>query len=94
LTNFGTDGQKEYLLELRESHHNTSQNSLSQEISVGEMVLVHQDNQRRGSWKLGKVEKLIKGDDHKVRSAIVKVNGEGKKANQLKRPIKNYIHWK
>jgi hypothetical protein len=28
-----------------------------------------------------------KGDDHKVRSAIVKVNGEGKKANQLKRPI-------
>ena len=51
------------------------------------MVLVHQDNQRRGSWKLGKVEQLIKGDDHKVRSAIVKVNGEGKKANQLKRPI-------
>ena len=45
------------------------------------MVLVHEDNQCRGSWKLGKVEKLIKSDDHKIRAAVVKVSGEGKKAN-------------
>ena len=87
IDNFWNRWSKEYLLELRESHRNTFQNSPSQEISVGEMVLVHEDNQCRGSWKLGKVEKLIKSDDHKIRAAVVKVSGEGKKAKQLKRPI-------
>ena len=49
--------------------------------------MVHNENQRRGLWKLGKVEKLVKGDDDKVRSAIVRVHGDGRKGNTLKRPI-------
>ena len=78
---------KEYLLELRESHRNTLQDSSPQEISVGEMVVVHDDNQRRGLWNLGKIEKLIEGEDHRIRSAVVRVHGEGRKTKTLKRPI-------
>ena len=50
--------------------------------------MVHNENQRRGLWRLGKVERLVKGEDDKVRSAIVRVHGDGRKGNTLKRPIK------
>ena len=33
-----------------------------------EMVAVHDENQRGGSWKLGKVERLLVGEDKKTRS--------------------------
>jgi hypothetical protein len=78
---------KEYLLELRESHRNTLQDSSPQEISVGEIVVAHDDNQRWGLWNLGKIEKLIEGEDHRIRSAVVRVHGEGRKTKTLKRPI-------
>ena len=59
------------MLELRESHRNAVRDSSTCEIRVGELVMVHNENQRRGLWKLGKVERLVKGEDDKVRSAIV-----------------------
>ena len=45
IDNFWNRWPKEYLLELQESHRKTFQNLPSQEISIGEMVLVHEDNQ-------------------------------------------------
>ena len=33
------------------------------------------------------MERLVKGEDDKVRSAIVRVHGDGRKGNTLKRPI-------
>ena len=90
LTNkFWNRWSKEYLLELRESHRNAVQDSSTREIRVGELVMVHNKNQRRGLWKLGKVERLVKGEDDKVRSAIVRVYGNGRKGNTLKRLMNN-----
>ena len=87
INRFWNRWSKEYLLELRESHRNAVRDSSTCEIRVGELVMVHNEKQRRGLWKLGKVERLVKGEDDKVRSAIVRVHGDGRKGNTLKRPI-------
>ena len=84
---FWNTWSKEYLLELRESHRNAVRDSSTCEIRVGELVMAHNENHRRGLWKLRKVERLVKGEDDKVRSAIVRVHGDGRKGNTLKRPI-------
>lgn len=61
--------KKEYLLELRESHRQAPKKNKCGTIAVGDVVLVHDDNQPRGCWKLAKVESLIKGTDGLIRSA-------------------------
>ena len=68
ISKFWNRWSKEYLLELRESHRNAVRDSSTREIRVGELVMVHNKNQRRGLWKLGKVEKLNKLYPLEVRS--------------------------
>lgn len=87
LDKFWSRWSNEYLLELRESHRNNADDSPSGKISVGEMVVVHDDNQRRGSWKLGKVEGLFEGEDKQVRSAVVRIHGKELKSKTIRRPI-------
>ena len=59
LEHFWRRWKKEYLLELRESHRHSKhppKESNRGTITVGEVVLVHEDNRPRGFWKLAKVE--------------------------------------
>jgi hypothetical protein len=71
--------KKEYLVELRTAH-STNKKSLrnSGNISEGDIVVVHDDNQRRGFWKLGVVEELFQGRDGLVRGAKIRVSTKGK----------------
>ena len=41
---------------------------------IGNIVLVHDEKHPRAFWKLGKVEKLIKGQDGNVRGAVIRVH--------------------
>ena len=70
----------EYLLGLRESHfHYAKKNRCSEEISIGDIVVIHNNKEPRGFWSLGKVEKTIPGRDGLVRSAVIRVyTGEKK----------------
>ena len=64
----------EYLLELREFHrHLPRQGGAADQISVGDIVIVHDENYPRGLWKLGKIEDLIRGADNNIRGAVVRV---------------------
>ena len=57
LAHFWRRWKKEYLLELRESHHHSKhppKESNCGTITVGDIVLVHEDNRPRGFWKLAK----------------------------------------
>lgn len=53
----------EYLLKLREAHHSNQGSPVVKPITVGDIVLVHDEDQPRGFWKLGRVEKVITGKD-------------------------------
>jgi hypothetical protein len=58
----------EYLTALRERHQTTGKND--QTISVGDVVLVHDDVPRL-LWKLAVVEELVPGKDGLIRSAKI-----------------------
>ena len=56
------------------------------QISVGDVVVVHDEDQPHGMWKLGRVERLIEGTDSLARGAVVKERSRNRSAI-LKRPI-------
>ena len=47
-------------------------------VSKGELVIVHENNVRRSSWKMGKVEELMVGKDHEVRGVKLRLVTKGK----------------
>ena len=44
---------------------------------VGDIVIVHDDKNPRGLWKLGRIEKLLPGADSDVRGVFFKVQLNG-----------------
>ena len=50
-------------------------------------MVVHDEDQPRGMWRLGRVERLIEGTDILVRGAVVKVGFKNRRSAILKRPI-------
>ena len=59
LDHFWTCWRKEYLTELREYHRRVHK-SKPDTVSVGDVIIVHDDGSR-GFWRLGIIERLIKG---------------------------------
>ena len=87
LKGFWKKWQMEYLRELRERHRIRTRNSRATPISVGDIIIVHEDNMPRNFWKLGRVEETITGKDGITRAAVVKVHFKDGKTKLLKRPI-------
>ena len=88
LNHFWNRWRQEYLAELRESHRNYGQRcSGVPAISVGDVVVVHDDSLPRGFWKLGLVEELFKGPDGVARGALVRLAPKDGKQSLLRRPI-------
>ena len=85
MTTFWTRWRREYLLNLREFHHQPLKGPLARKdcsVKIGDVVLIH-ENLPRSRWRLALVEKLIEGRDGWCRAAQVKpVNG-----NQIQRPL-------
>ena len=85
MTKFWTQWRREYLLNLREFHHQSLKGPLARtdsSIKIGDVGLV-QENPPRGRWRLALVEKVIKGRDGCCRAAQVKLaNG-----NRIRRPL-------
>ena len=88
INDFWRRWRSEYLLELREAHRylRTPKGSANP-IAVGDIVIVHDENQPRGLWKLGKIEELIQGADGNVRGAIVKMPSGGQ--STLRRSVQH-----
>eukprot|EP00794_Sanderia_malayensis_P017130 gene17130-biopygen14746 len=77
LSHFWSRWKHEYLTDLRELHR--QKKTAPEKILVGDVVLIHEDNVKRGLWKVGIIEKLIVGKDGVVRGAAVRRSG-GKNA--------------
>uniref|UniRef100_A0A1X7TB09 DUF5641 domain-containing protein n=1 Tax=Amphimedon queenslandica TaxID=400682 RepID=A0A1X7TB09_AMPQE len=88
LTHFWNRWRKEYLLELREAHRIHLRNSSGRYwIQVGDIVVIHSDEKKRGFWSTGCVEELLTGRDGNVRAAVVRVYAGLRLSKLLKRPI-------
>ena len=65
---------KDYMLALQERHsYQRRKSNNTCVLKVSDIVLVKSDSEPRLSWRKGKVEKLIYGDDNLVRGADVRV---------------------
>ena len=80
----------EYLVSLRESH---KLRGLVADIKVGDVVVIHEEGVKRHKWKIGKVEKLIKGDDDIVRGAVLKYS-KGNQEQTISQPYNYFILWR
>ena len=88
LNDFWRRWRLEYLLDLREAHrHSQRSKGVSNLISVGDIVIIHEENRPRGLWKLGRVEELLKGNDGHVRGAVVRVASKETNFTVLRRPV-------
>ena len=86
LSRFWEKWRKEYLLELRNSHRYHRGTSCENQVSAGDVVVVH-DDQPRGFWKIGCIERLLTGRDGTVRGAAVRVSSTNGKCSILERPL-------
>lgn len=62
-----------YLLSLRETSRDIHQKEWKNRVQVGDIVLVNTKDQPRVHWKMGRITRLIFGDDDKVRSVLLKM---------------------
>ena len=85
LNHFWSRWQTEYLNNLREVHARAPRQppSSGSYISVGDVVIVKDEQLPRGQWKLAIVRELFQGKDGKTRAAAVKVASGG----VLNRPV-------
>ena len=77
---------REFLTDLREHNASSSRQTDRCIVEVGDIVLVSMEGKKRNQWKVGVVEKLIRGRDQQVRGAHVRVVTKGKKS-YLDRPV-------
>ena len=73
---------------LRERHTHQMKpvrGEISREPFIGEVVLIKEELRPRGSWQLGKVEKLLTSESDGLTRAVVLTTSAGK---VLKRPLK------
>ena len=63
LGHFWKRWRAEYLLELRNAHSQAKRATGSSLVSVGDLVLIHDEGHPRSCWKMGKVERILTGKD-------------------------------
>ena len=63
-------------MELRDSHRRSAKSSNPTPIAVGDIVVVHDEEQPRGFWRLARVEDLLTGADGLVRGATIRVKSK------------------
>eukprot|EP00794_Sanderia_malayensis_P006135 gene6135-biopygen5084 len=84
LSHFWNRWRKEYLTDLREFHKMS--NSETVPVKKGDLVLLREDNVKRGQWKVAIVEEIIYGKDREPRGATVRKYEKGK-PSILNRPL-------
>ena len=88
LSHFWNRWRREYLADLRETHRINNKEPV--EVKSGDVVLIQDDNAKRGMWKMGIIEEIIKGKDQQIRGAKVRKMARGK-PEFLNRPLQKLI---
>ena len=75
----------EYLNQLREYQRCVKEEHT--QVNVGDIVLVEDSTLKRNYWKLGKITKVVKGYNERVRTATVKIYNNNPIHQLINRPI-------
>ena len=87
INRFWSRWKREYLMKLRESHRVNGKQGIGQTVSLGDIVVIHDESRPRGLWRLGKIERLISGSDGHTRGAMVKVFSRKGRSTTINRPV-------
>lgn len=87
LKHFWNRWLKEYLVNLRESHRSKCKKGQTRDISIGDIVIIHDENIARSKWRTGEVKELIKSNDSEVRGAVVRTLTKRGTRSTLRRPV-------
>ena len=88
LEHFWRRWQKEYLLGLREQHRLSPRRNIRDlKISVGDVVIIHEEGLSRSRWRLGRICTHIKGKDGHISGARVTVCTKQGKISEIERPL-------
>ncbi len=87
LSHFKGRWQNEYLTALREKTREHGK-SLNLNVRVGDIVHVYEQRTPRHFWKIGRIEKLLKGKDAIVRAVELVALDKAGNLIRLKRPLR------
>jgi len=79
--------RNEYLVELRNAHRYFGRDDASRAASIGDEVVLHEEDQPRGKWRVGKILDIIVGSDSCIKGAVVQVRSKGGKSTTLRCPV-------
>ncbi|XP_022792234.1 uncharacterized protein LOC111331393 [Stylophora pistillata] len=71
----------------RLTYEELSTHSSNRVVSIGDVVSVHDEDQPRGKWRIGKVEALVTGSEGRVGGAVVRVKTKAGRLTKLRRPV-------
>ena len=88
LSHFWNRWRNDYVLSLREHLRNVVKRNDAPVITVGDIVTVMAENKsHRGSWKLAKVEEVIKGTECEIRGARLCTSSAGGRSMVMSRHL-------
>ena len=89
---FWNKWRREYLTDLRQ-YYKGNNGYQPRTVSVGEVVIIHEENVKRGLWKIGKMEVIIRGRDRVIKREKLRVITKGKPV-LFNRPVQILYPWK
>lgn len=87
LEHFWKRWSNEHLVGLREFHYYGTKGAQKKEAKVGDVVLIHDENQARSKWRLREIIELIESRDGYKRGAVLRVITKKGKPSRLQRPV-------
>ena len=90
LNHFWNRWRTKYLNELREAHRHSMRKTSTTEksnLSIGDVVIVHDEQLPQGLWKLGRIQEHFKGRDGHYRGAFVRMAVRDCQQVLLRQPI-------
>ena len=91
LEHFWNRWSKEYLLELREHWRRTKHAKRQPIAKVNDIVLIMDEKLVRSKWRVGIINRLLKGNDGQIRAAIVRTITETGRISLLRRPVNRLV---
>ena len=73
INHFWRRWKTEYFLELRDVHRHQGKGKRGEKIAVGDVVVIHSDAKKRGSWSLGRVVERLRGKDGQIREQLCRL---------------------